>query len=69
MGSVPTVGGAVRPLVALYALCLSAATVAGPAVVLTADPTPAALAGAVAALGAGYVPVALLVLFEPSLSG
>lgn len=56
-----------RPVVVLYALFLSALTVAIPALVLVTDPTPVAIAVAVAALGVGYAPVGLLVLFETSL--
>lgn len=66
MPSLPTADGLSRPVVALYALCLSATTVAAPAAILAADPTPAVLGATVAILGAGYLPVGLLVLFELS---
>jgi len=60
----PGFGRLSRPVVALYALCLSAATVVGPALVLVVDAQPAALGAAVTALVVGYLPVGALAVFE-----
>lgn len=60
----PRLGRLSRPVVALYALCLSAATVAGPALALVTGARPAALGAAVAALVVGYLPVGVLAVFE-----